>query len=121
MKKKNILAIILVFIFIDIIKSIGIENIPFPVIATLFVLCMGAALAIALRYRGDKKEQIYLLTMTILIIIIAIMIVIAVIIQNNYPQLSEQVKPIFISLMAILFVALLIAIFANAIYKSKNK
>lgn len=121
MKKKNILAIILVFIFINIIKAIGIENIPFPVIATALALCMGTALVIALRYKGDKKEQIYLLTMTILMIILAIMFIIAVVIQNNYPQLSEQVKPIFISLMAILFVALLIVIFANAIYKFKNK
>lgn len=117
MNKNNILAIILVFILISVIKIIGIENIPFPVTVVILVLCMIVAWVSVLKYEGSKKERTYLLVITILVTLFLSVIVIAVVIEKSFPQISEQYKPIFIVLIAILFLSLLIVIFANAIYK----
>lgn len=121
MNKGNIVAIILVFILIVVFRSIGIENIPFQFIVIILILCIVGALIIAFKYKGNRKERIYLLVMTALMTLLASIYVIAVAIDNNYPQISEQYKPIFIFLMAIVFISLLIVAIANAIYKSKNK
>ncbi|MEA4828254.1 hypothetical protein [Clostridium sp. JNZ J1-5] len=121
MRKSNILGIILVFALITIIRIIGIENIPFPIIILILVICMISALVIALKYKGSKKERIYLLVMTILAILLFSVFIIAVTIENNFPQVSKQYKPIFIVLMGILFLSLLVVIFANAIYKYNKR
>jgi type III secretory pathway component EscS len=121
MERKNFIAIIVVFVVLGVIRSIGIENIPFPVVVMVVILGLGTALVIALKYKGNKKERIYLLIMTILMIMLASVVMLAVVIQNDYPQLSEKVKPIFIGLMAILFVMFLITVYANLIYKFRNK
>ncbi|MCY6370619.1 hypothetical protein [Clostridium ganghwense] len=120
MKKNNIIAIVTVFILITAIRIIGIENIPFPMIVIILMLCMTVALLIALKYKGDKKERIYLLVMTILAILLFSILIIAVTIENNYPQISKQYKPIFITLMGILFLSLLITALINVAYK-RNK
>lgn len=121
MKKSNIGAIVLLFILISVIKSIGIENIPFPVIVIILILCMAGAFLIALKYKGNKVERMYLLVMTILITLIFTVVVIGIAIENNYPQISEQYKPIFIDSVPILFFITLIVAIANAIYKYTNK
>ncbi|KOF55780.1 MULTISPECIES: hypothetical protein [Clostridium] len=120
MNRKNVIAIVIVFVFIFIIRIIGIEKIPFPIIAIVLFLCMGIAFVITLKYKEDKKERRYLLIMTILMTLLSTIFVIAIVIQNNYTQLSDSLKPIFISVMLILFVILLIVIFANAAYKFGN-
>lgn len=121
MERKNFIAIIVVFVVLGIIRSIGIENIPFLVVVMVVILGLGAALVIALRYKSDKKERIYLLIMTILMIMLAGIVMLTVVIQNDYPQLYEKGKPIFIGLMVILFVTFLITVYANLIYKFRNK
>lgn len=121
MNKGNIVAITLIFILIVVFRSIGIENIPFQLIVIILILCMVGAFIIALKYKGNRKERIYLLVMTALMTLLASICVIAVAVDNNYPQISEQYKPIFLFLMAIVFISLLIVAIANAIYKSKNK
>lgn len=74
-----------------------------------------------LKYKGSKKESIYLLAMTILVTLLLSVIVIAVVIQYRYPEFSQMYKPIFITLMSTLFIGLLIAVFSNAIYKCNKK
>lgn len=66
MKKSNLGAIVFVFIIIGVIRIIGIENIPFPVIVIVLILCMVGAFLIALKYKGNKTERMYLLVITTL-------------------------------------------------------
>lgn len=117
MKKNNFLGVVLVFILIAVIRIIGIENIPFSIIVLILTLCIIVAFFNVLKYKGSKKERIYLLVMTILVTLLLSVIVIAVVIQNRYPEFSQTYKPIFIALMSTLFIGLLIAVFFNAIYK----
>ncbi|QAA31081.1 hypothetical protein [Clostridium manihotivorum] len=120
MNKKSIPIVMILFVIIAAIRYFPIEKIPFPVVIVILISCMLLSIFSVLRYKGSNKERVYLIVMTILVILLLCTIVMAVIIQNNYPQLSVHVKPIFVSLMAILFVTLLIVVFANALYKSNN-
>lgn len=120
MKDRNLIGILIAFAIIAIIRVIGIQNIPSPVITILLIVCAIGMLLIAIKYKGDKKEKLYLLIMTIIMILLFSVLIIWGIVDDNYPNLSQQFKPIFISLMAILFVILLIVIFANAVYKFGN-
>lgn len=120
MKNKNFIAIVIVFVLLAIIRLKGIENIPFNLIVFILVICIVGMLISVGRFKGKKKERQMFIVMTLNITLLIAMVIIAVYIENNYPQLSEHVKPIFITLMAILFVTLLMVIFANALYKSNK-
>lgn len=121
MNKNNGLAIVLVLVLTTVVRFIGIEKIPFPVIIIILGIAMTIAFIIVLKYRGSKKERTYLITMTILITLLLSVVIIAVVTDKYYSQISLQYKPIFIVLLGILFIALLLVAIANAIYKLKNK
>ncbi|KOF55769.1 MULTISPECIES: hypothetical protein [Clostridium] len=117
MENKNVIAIIVAFVLIAIIKIIGIENIPFPVIIIILVLCSLGMFLSVMKYKGSKKERVYLLIMTILSVLLFSVLIIWVSVDNNYPQISKYYRNLFIVLIAIIFFSLLIIGGANAIYK----
>ncbi|WP_291640248.1 hypothetical protein [Clostridium sp.] len=90
---------------------------------TILILCMTGAFLIALKYKGNKTERMFLLVITTLITLLLSILVIEVIIENNYPQISEKYKPLILGLILILFFISLIVEIANNIYiyKHKNK
>lgn len=121
MEKKNFVAILIAFVLLAIIKIIGIENIPFNIIVMVLMICVIGMFVSALKFKGIKKEKQLLICITLLIILLIGVLMTAVYIDNNYQQISNQYKPMFITIMAVLFVCLLIALFANLIYKRNNK
>jgi hypothetical protein len=120
MNKKNILGVVIILVINFVIRNIYKENIPFPITVICLMFCTGFAFVFALKYKGGKVERTFLLAITILLTLLISVVVIATLIQNSYPQFSAQYKPLFIVLMGLLFVILLIVIFANAIYKSNK-
>ena len=120
MEKKNRLAIMLVFILMFIIRLIGIENIPFNFLIGFFAICIILMFFFVYRFKGDKVEHKYLLSMTLLITLLAVILILAIYIQNSYPQISKQYKPIFIGIIVVLFFSVIVVAFANLIYKNKN-
>ncbi|MCD2349058.1 hypothetical protein [Clostridium guangxiense] len=120
MKKNNIMAIIFVFISMSIIKVVGIENIPFPIIVLALSSCMVVAFIIALKYNCSKIERTFLLVMTTLVTLIAIILITGIFIENKYPQISEKYKPIIVTVIPIIFVIFLMVVVANAVYKFGN-
>lgn len=121
MERKNFIAIAIVFVLLAITKIIGIENIPFNMIEIVLTICVIGMFLSVLKFKGIKKEKQLLICITLLIVLLIGVLMVAVYIENNYPQISNQYKPIFIIIMAVLFVCLLIALFTNIIYKSNNK
>lgn len=117
MNNKNVLIVLLLLVSIAAVRFIGIDKIPFLIVSIILILCMSLAVSSGLRYKGSNKGRNYLIAMTIVAVLLICTVITAVIIQNNFPQLSGQIKPIFISLMAILFIILLVLIFSNALYK----
>jgi phosphatidylglycerophosphate synthase len=117
MNNKNVLIVLLLLVSIAAVRFIGIDKIPFLIVSIILILCMSLAVSSVLRYKGSNKGRNYLIAMTIVAVLLICTVITAVIIQNNFPQLSGQIKPIFISLMAILFIILLVLIFSNALYK----
>ncbi|WP_102401608.1 hypothetical protein [Haloimpatiens massiliensis] len=121
MKQDSTLAIILVFMFIAIIRAIGIENIPFPVTIAIIIVCMIVALVIALKYKCGKKEHIYLIVETIIAIILFSIVIVFLIVDKDFPKISKQYKTIFIVLIAVLFLSLLAVSIAKGIYQYNAK
>ncbi|MGY0373102.1 hypothetical protein [Clostridium sp. JNZ J1-5] len=121
MEKKNVVAIIVVFVLLTIIKIIGVENIPFNMIIIILTICVIGMILSAFKFKGIKKEKQLLLFMTLLIVLLIGTLMAAVYIENNYPQISNQYRPVFITIMAILFLCLLIAVLANVMYKHNNR
>lgn len=117
MNKNNFFGVVIVFILIAVIRILGIDKLPLPIVVLILVACMIAAFLSTLKYKGNKKERIYLLAMTILVTLLFSTIIIAIVVESKNPELSVMYKPIFIALMAILFISLLITIFLNIIYK----
>jgi phosphatidylglycerophosphate synthase len=117
MNNKNVLIVLLLLVSIAAVRFIGIDKIPFLIVSIILILCMSLAVSSGLRYKGSNKGRNYLIAMTIVAVLLICTVITAVIIQKNFPQLSGQIKPIFISLMAILFIILLVLIFSNALYK----
>ncbi len=72
------------------------------------------------RNKGDKKERVYLLVMTIQAAILVIILVVSVTVQNKYQDISYRYKPIFVTLMAILFLSLIATVYSLGFYKYKN-
>jgi len=120
MGKKNGWALIFVLAFLAIIRKFGVDNIPFSVVEIIIVLCIFTMIFSVLRFKGNKKERMYLIVMTIILIALMSAVIIAVNIDNNYPEVSIKLKPIFITIIGVLFLSLLIATSANVIYKLKN-
>ena len=121
MERKNFVAIAIVFVLLAIIKIIGIQNMPFNMIAVVLMICVIGMFLSVLKFKGIKKEKQLLICITLLIVLLIGVLMTAVYIENNYKQISNQYKPVFITIMAVLFVCLLIALFANVIYKRNNK
>lgn len=121
MERKNFVAIAIVFVLLAIIKIIGVENIPFNMIAIVLTICVIGMFLSVLKFKGIKKEKQLLICITLLIVLLIGILMAAVYMENNYPQISNQYKPVFITIMSVLFVCLLIALFANVIYKHNNK
>lgn len=117
MNKKNIPIVLLLLVAIAAFRFIEIDKIPFLIVSIILILCMSLAVSSVLRYKGSNKGRNYLIAMTIVAILLICTVITAVSIQNKFPQISGQIKPIFISLMALLFIIFLVLIFANALYK----
>lgn len=121
MERKNLIAIAIVFILLTIIKIIRIENIPFNMILVVLIICVIGMFLSVLKFRGIKKEKQLLKFITLLIVLLIVILMVAVYLENNYPQISNKYKPILVTIMAILFVCLLITLLANVMFKYKNK
>lgn len=121
MKKDSTLGTLLVFMFIAIIRAIGIENIPFPITIAIIIVCMIVALVMALKYKCGKKEHIYLLVETILLILGCGIVIVFLIVDKNFPEISKQYKIMFIVLIAVLFLSLLAVSIAKGIYQYNAK
>ena len=121
MKNKNILAIIVVFLLIGVIRIIGIRNIPSPIIVVILILCIGVGFVSSVKYNGDKTERILLLIMTILLSLIFSLIIIWYIADEKYLQSIGQYKSIYITLIAVLYFITLILAITKAIYKYNKK
>ncbi|URZ05303.1 hypothetical protein [Clostridium felsineum] len=120
MKMSKTKAIGIVLIITATIKSIGIENIPFPVtVVTLAVLIIGL-FVLSFKYEMSKEERIILIVMDSLLALIITIIIIGTMIQDNYPQISVRCKPIIVTVLAILSIILLGVIVFNAVYKIKH-
>ncbi|MCR3758745.1 hypothetical protein KYB31_07025 [Clostridium felsineum] len=120
MKMSKTKAIGIVLIITAIIKSIGIENIPFPVtVLTLALLIIGLFI-LSFKYKISREERILLIVMDSLLALIIAIIIIFVIIQDNYPQISVIYKPIILTVLAILSIILMAVGVFNAIYKIKH-
>ncbi|URZ17748.1 hypothetical protein [Clostridium felsineum] len=120
MKMSRSKAIGIVLIITAIIKSIGIENIPFPVtVLTLALLIIGLFI-LSFKYKISREERILLIVMDSLLALIIAIIIIFVIIQDNYPQISVIYKPIILTVLAILSIILMAVGVFNAIYKIKH-
>jgi peptidoglycan/LPS O-acetylase OafA/YrhL len=120
MQRKNVLAVILILIIMYIIRTVGIEDIPFSIIIIILILCAIGMFFSAFRFKGDKTERKYLLIMTILMTVLFSISMMVISIQNNYLQVLEKYKSVFKTLMVILFIALFIVALANLIYKYKR-
>lgn len=113
-------AIILVFIVIAIFRVIGIENIPFKITTIIMISALILAIFSVIRYKGNKKEHAYLIVMTLQLVIFVGTLIIGVILQNNYPSLSDKYKPIITTLIVIIFISLVVTACLNAIIKFKK-
>ncbi len=120
--KKNILATIIILIIMAFIRIMGIDDIPQPIIFAILLLIILYLFIFVFKYKGDKKERIYLLVMTIQAAILVIILVVAVTVQNKYQDISYRYKPTFVTLMAILFLSLIVTVYSLGFYKyKKNK
>ncbi|MGH4120261.1 hypothetical protein [Clostridium sp.] len=117
MKKYNMLAIVLVFILGAVIRSIGIENMPFQVTVVIMIVCMIVVTLSVLKYKGSKKEKKLLLSIAILSILLASVFIIAVVLDNKYPQIFTKYKNVFIALIGILFLSFAVVVLVNVICK----
>lgn len=120
MKMSRSKAIGIVLIITAIIKSIGIENIPFPVTVIALAALIIGAFVLSFKYEMSKEERIILIVIDSLLALIIAIIVIFVIIQDNYPQISVIYKPIILTVLAILSIIFLGVIVFNAVYKIKH-
>ncbi|MCR3758741.1 hypothetical protein KYB31_07005 [Clostridium felsineum] len=120
MKMSRSKAIGIVLIITAIIKSIGIENIPFPVTVIALAALIIGAFVLSFKYEMSKEERIILIVIDSLLALIIAIIIIFVIIQDNYPQISVIYKPIILTVLAILSIIFLGVIVFNAVYKIKH-
>ncbi|URZ01851.1 hypothetical protein [Clostridium felsineum] len=120
MKMSKTKAIGIVLIITAIIKSIGIENIPFPVTVIALAALIIGAFVLTFKYKISREERILLIIMTSLLALIITIIIIGIIIQDNYPEISVRCKPIIAIAIGILFFVLMAVGVFNAIYKIKH-
>ncbi|URZ01854.1 hypothetical protein [Clostridium felsineum] len=120
MKMSRSKAIAIVLIITAIIKSIGIENIPFPVTVIALAALIIGLFILSFKYKISREERILLIVMDSLLALIIAIIIIFVIIQDNYPQISVIYKPIILTVLAILSIILMAVGVFNAIYKIKH-
>ncbi|URZ17751.1 hypothetical protein [Clostridium felsineum] len=120
MKMSKTKAIGIVLIITAIIKSIGIENIPFPVTVVALAALIIGAFVLTFKYKISREERILLIIMTSLLALIITILIIFVIIQDNYPQISVIYKPLILTVLAILSIILMAVGVFNAIYKIKH-
>lgn len=120
MQKKSRIAIIVSFILIAIIRSIGIEKMPIKFAIGFFTILIILMFFFVYRFKGNKVERKYLLAMTVMITLIMIATMMLTITVDSYPQLSKQYKPVVLIIISILYISLMGIAIANIIYKSKN-
>ena len=120
MRKKSRIAIIVSFILIAIIRSMGIEKMPIKFAIGFFTILIILMFFFVYRFKGNKVEHKYLLAMTVMITLIMIATMILTITVDSYPQLSKQYKPVILIVISILYISLMVIAIANIIYKSKN-
>lgn len=118
--KKNILATIIILIIMAFIRIMGIDDIPQPMLFAILLLIILYLFIFVFKYKGDKKERVYLLVMTIQAAILVIILVVSVTVQNKYQDISYRYKPIFVTLMAILFLSLIATVYSLGFCKYKN-
>jgi len=118
--KKNILATIIIIIVMAFIRARGIDDIPEPILFAILLVIILYLFIFVFKYKGDKKERVYLLVMTIQAAILVIVLVVAVTIQNKYSDISYRFKPVFVALMAVLFLSLIVTVYSLGFYKYKN-
>jgi predicted permease len=118
--KKNILATIIILIIMAFIRARGIDDIPEPILFAILLVIILYLFIFVFRYKGDKKERVYLLVMTIQAAILVIVLIVAATVQNKYPDISYRYKPVFVALMAILFLSLIVTVYSLGFYKYKN-
>jgi len=118
--KKNFLATIIILIVITVIRNMDIDNIPKPILFAILLAIIVYLFIFVLRYKGDSKERMYLLVMTIQVALLVIILLILVVIQDRYPEISYNYKPVLIVVMAILFISLIVTVYSLAFYKHKN-
>ncbi|WP_411681925.1 hypothetical protein [Clostridium thailandense] len=120
MQKKSRIAIIVSFILIAIIRSIGIEKMPIKFAIGFFTILIILMFFFVYRFKENKVERKYLLAMTVMITLIMIATMMLTITVDSYPQLSKQYKPVILIIISILYISLMGIAIANIIYKSKN-
>lgn len=118
--KKNILATIIILIIMAFIRARGIDDIPEPILFAILLVIILYLFIFVFRYKGDKKERVYLLVMTIQAAILVIVLIVAATVKNKYPDISYRYKPVFVALMAILFLSLIVTVYSLGFYKYKN-
>lgn len=121
MKNGDKWAIVVVSIGLFTIRTIGIENVSLTAIAIIMIVCMLGAFIIAKNYKGTKKEKTYLYLITIMTTLLLSSVMVFAEMDTHYPIFTNKYKFLFLSIITILFIALLIVAVANAVNKSNYK
>jgi uncharacterized membrane protein YfcA len=117
MNNKSVRLALTLFVMSAVVRLIGIDKFPFSVVVFTLMVCMVISFASVLRYKGSKKERIYLVALMIIITLLMCTVVAASIMQNNSTQLFEQLKPILFSLIGVFYIALFLLALAKFINK----